>query len=237
MRYIDPSGHFSEDEIHRYLRYRCGIESDLENVDAFERQTIIENWRADIAWWRIIRCATYGDILDGAILLNVPTSLLDNQMSLPMSHIIGVFKKDDPHDTFYFDGEERVLDTFLAGSWSRRNYDCLKGFYEHAEDILWIRQDPNGTLRYMGGTGQAENAASLLAGKKRAFRNWLLSYGAIGAGLYDMAESALTMNPLTLTKGIFAAKGGDIASREYMEEYIRFTHVEGVLHGLNVRVE
>ena len=87
VKYTDPSGHFTEDEIDRYL-ISAGIS------DASERARIMAQWRDDDEWWKVIGPggATYGDVLVGDKLL----------LGAPWAEIVIRFTKNEEADTFGF---------------------------------------------------------------------------------------------------------------------------------------
>ncbi len=58
LRYTDPSGYFSEDQIREYLTYQYGTEAD----------NILESWKKISEWWNILSEAVVGDYLEGEIL-------------------------------------------------------------------------------------------------------------------------------------------------------------------------
>jgi len=157
LRYIDPSGHFEEDEIRRYLEhYFAGITDDDEREKKIEG--ILRQWKADEEWWSIIGPggATYGDVLNSTRLL----------LGRPTSTLRGTFTHDLMHDTFMFSGKETFLEMppMFGDYGSYGYYDefySLVDFYNETDDIIWGRPGSEGQLVYMGGTGYAANGAPL----------------------------------------------------------------------------
>ena len=58
IRYIDPSGHFTEAAIKKYLKEYCNGHSDC--VD-----DMLADWKADEEWWDMLNEAQAGDVLFG----------------------------------------------------------------------------------------------------------------------------------------------------------------------------
>lgn len=58
VKYVDPTGHFTEDAIKKYLLDYC--EGDQECADA-----LLQQWQADEDWWNMLLAAQAGDILFG----------------------------------------------------------------------------------------------------------------------------------------------------------------------------
>ncbi len=166
LRYTDPSGHFEEDEIDRYLEHQLGIS------DPDERQSIIQQWHSDAEWWAVIGPggATYGDILDGTRLI----------MGQPSTRIVGGFGYDKNNNTFRFVAEEAYLEIVSTNKeriglgW--QTTDSLVDFYDSTDDMLWVRPKVDGTFRYMGGTGYATNNAPL-------------QWNELGSGVWHTAAS------------------------------------------------
>ena len=142
LRYTDPSGHFEEDEIDRYLEFQLGI------TDADERLRVITSWKNDKSgWWSIIGPggATYGDVLDGIeMLFGYKTGI-----------VRGLFVKDETNMTFRFVMERD------ASIFNRNEMNSLVDFHRGTQDILWLSRGSLGNWIYRGGTGFAADGARI----------------------------------------------------------------------------
>ena len=225
LRYTDPSGHFEEDEIDRYLEFQLGI------TDADERLKIIAKWKADIPWWAIIgpSGATYGDILDGAVLFDLQTALWDKGWSVPISHITGVFQKDDQHNTFRFSGEMRILDTYLAGWLTDHRFNSLQAFHEVTTDVIWARRSQEGRMTYMGGTGYAANGAAIRWDQYGAY---VLAIANTPISSVQIIAGALSVNLEKVAAGWLKLKAGDVAARTFLSNYVQSVDAHARLRGL-----
>ena len=139
LRYTDPSGHFSEEEINAYLE-GLGYNED-------ERARIIAQWRDDKDWWSIIGPdgATYGDGLDGVEML------FGNRIG----DIRAFFAKDEANQTF------RLLLEGDAAVFSDHEMYSLVNFYSETSDVLWFSRDSSGNWVYRGGTVLAADGAKI----------------------------------------------------------------------------
>jgi RHS repeat-associated protein len=155
IRYNDPTGHFSEDEIDRYLK-SIGID------DADERAKILAQWKDDDEWWKVIgpEGATYGDVIDGTkLFLGKPYG----------ERIVLKFTRNENDSAFGILGNDIIWDAGGAGVMSsERLYDSnynLTKFYNQTSDVVWMRPDSTGKLTYQGGTGCGGDGAKIQWGE------------------------------------------------------------------------
>lgn len=133
VRYVDPTGHFEEDEIRRYIEHRLKI------TDSVEREILLYKWGTDTNWWKVIRGAKVGDLLDGNRLL----------WGLPTGGRV--------HATFH---QDLTNNTFVLSGWDGDEYRelSLADVQENVVDILWLHYENNQYV-YKGGTDYASNNA------------------------------------------------------------------------------
>ncbi len=181
VKYTDPSGHFTEDEIDRYL-ISAGIS------DASERARIMAQWRDDDEWWKVIGPggATYGDVLVGDKLL----------LGAPWAEIVIRFTKNEEADTFGFWGVRSGSKSFTNSDYS------LLTFYDEASDIIWMRPDTEGNLLYFGGTGYGGDGANVQGNE---LFNSIFHGGAALAGTYTGVSLLVAPEPTIVTKVIGVA--------------------------------
>jgi len=221
LKYTDPTGHFSEDEINRYLEHQLGV------TEKSERETIINRWKDDDDWWDIIgpEGATYGDVFDGTKL----------SLGGPGNRVQGRFNHDYEHDTFIFDGVEAIFESPVSppsgstiSAWELREFNSLIEFHDTAVDIIWARNFDDKGLVYQGGTGQAKNGAHI---------NWDSAGGIVGhsaatlvAGIGSIS-ALVAPEPTMLTKALavagFAYTGYELYQvRQSVNEFDRSVDAE-----------
>jgi hypothetical protein len=172
--YSDPSGHFTEDEVDKYLQ-SIGI------TDADERAKVIAQWKDD-EWWKVIGPggATNGDVIDGTKLLIGKT--YGERIALK-------FTKNEKAGTFGIQGNDILWDTGRAGAMSSErlsdsNYSLMK-FHDETSDIIWMRTNSKAELTYQGGTGYGGDGAKVQWGELGSTIG--ISAAALGTGFGGIA--------------------------------------------------
>jgi RHS repeat-associated protein len=140
LKYTDPTGHFPEEEIEKYLE---NLGYDEAAVDQ-----IITKWKQDSDWWAIIGSdengAQIGDWIQGLVL---------DKDGLPQDRYTFYFRRDG--DTFKADlGDSYFSPLSISTAFRVKDYtiSSLVDLQNYAVDIFWAR----GT-KYMGGTGHASD--------------------------------------------------------------------------------
>ncbi len=153
VRYSDPSGRFTEDEIDKYL-----ISIGIDDVD--ERAKIVAQWKGDDGWWDVLEGATYGDVIDGTkLLLGEPYG----------ERIVLQFTQNDEAGTFGIQGNDILWDVGELGvgsseSLNNSNYSLIE-FHDETSDIIWMRPNSKGELTYQDGTGYGGDGANVQWGE------------------------------------------------------------------------
>ena len=184
LRYTDPSGHFEEDEIDRYLEFQLGI------TDADERLRIITSWKNDKSgWWSIIGPggASYGDVLDGIEML------LGHKTGIAR----GFFAKDEANRTFRFIMERD------ASIFNSNEMSSLVDFHRRTQDILWLSRGSLGNWIYRGGTGFAADGARV---------NWKEGFTAAKHTVYALAFAAGGITTLSVPEPTMMSKALAVVS-------------------------
>ena len=158
LRYVDPSGYFTEDQIRQYYLNSGWMTEDEINI-------LIENWKSHQGqWWSLLLEAEYGDILDA------DTTTTYMGMKTITGRVVGKFT-EGKNGTFDFtftefdssrwelSGDEllnmgggETIGVPIALTWFSR---C--GFYGNKDglpqDILLARQGVDGQYYARAGTG------------------------------------------------------------------------------------
>ena len=175
LRYTDPSGHFSEEEIKAYLE---GLGYNEDEIAA-----IVAKWMADIPWWNIIGKGEYGarigDWLSG-------TTLDRDGMPGDWEVLLSFFKDGDTFNIVISAKKNSVTSLMSIFGKSDLDITSLVDFYDLTADTIWMRDG-----EYMGGCGYGANRGILDWGAFwEATRNNAEAWFLFGAGLLGASKGS-----------------------------------------------